>query len=363
MAVAAQRQRRTAGQPAWQVDQAVTQVGLGAGADHHAGAGAAHRVDLCWRGMGGVHQVPAAVELHVLRQPVDRPPAGGGQAIVDLGGLLGDVDVDRAVVAGQRLGQLRDRRRPRGAQRMDGHAGRHQRLARSQHALAQRQHVGCRGGKAALVVAQRRLLEAGALVQHRQQRQADAGVGRGLHQCLAHRQPVGIGLAIGLLVQVVEFTHLGVAALQQLGIQLAGHGAQRVGRYPQCHGVHAVAPAPEIIVCAAAALGQAGKGALEGMAVGIDQTRQHRARQHRGPGRGGHAGLHLMETALRVDVQQHLRLPAAAHPGLRRPQQLRHAHAAVPSAKPSMACTSCCSSGCTAAARPSCQAKGGTSSM
>ena len=29
------------------------------------------------------------------RQPFDRPRAGGGQAVVDLGGLLGDVDVDR----------------------------------------------------------------------------------------------------------------------------------------------------------------------------------------------------------------------------------------------------------------------------
>ena len=43
--------------------------------------------------------------------------------------------------------------------------------------------------------------------------------------------------------------------------------------------VHAVAPAPEIVVAAVAALGQAGDGALERVAVAVDQPGQHRARQ------------------------------------------------------------------------------------
>ena len=116
MAVGADAQWHARRQPAAQVGQAVAQVGLGAGADHHARAAAGHGGDLARLRMGGVHQLPALVQQALAHQPFDGPHAGGGQAVVHLGGLLGHVDVDGAVeVLGQVL-QLVDGGRRRSAQ-------------------------------------------------------------------------------------------------------------------------------------------------------------------------------------------------------------------------------------------------------
>ena len=126
-----------------------------------------------------------ASSARVPRQPFDRPLAGGLQAVVDLGGLLGHVDVDRHVA--QAFDQL-PRSTPARAARsewMATPAFSSGRPLPRQRAL-QRQHRRGVGGKAALVVAQRRLREAGALVQHRQHRQADAGIGRRVGQRPRH---------------------------------------------------------------------------------------------------------------------------------------------------------------------------------
>jgi hypothetical protein len=48
----------------------------------------------------------------------------------------------------------------------------------------------------------------------------------------------------------MELADLGVAAGQQLGIQLAGDGLQLLGRDAVGGRVHAVAPAPEVVRCA-----------------------------------------------------------------------------------------------------------------
>ena len=74
------------------------------------------------------------------------------------------------------------------------------------------------------------------------------------------------------MVQVMEFADLGVAAGQQLGVKPGGNGLELRGRYAQGHGVHAFAPAPEVIALRAALLGQTGHGALESVAVGVDQA-------------------------------------------------------------------------------------------
>jgi hypothetical protein len=121
-----------------------------------------------------MHQLPACVQ-QASRASHSIGRGRWRQAVVDLGGLLGHVDVDRHVA--QAVGQPRDRGRCGGAQRVDRHAGVQQRPAAALQPVVQRQHRIRVGGKAALVLAQRRLREAGALVQHRQHRQADAGVG------------------------------------------------------------------------------------------------------------------------------------------------------------------------------------------
>ncbi len=47
--------------------------------------------------VGRVDEAPALIDRCILKQPLDRPCAGPGQAILDFLDLLGDVNVDRAV--------------------------------------------------------------------------------------------------------------------------------------------------------------------------------------------------------------------------------------------------------------------------
>ena len=209
------------------------------------------------------------------------------------------------------------------AQRMHHQAGIEPRAPTLGYVLRGCPHAVGGGGKAALVVAQGWLLKAGTFVQGGHQRHADTRGLRRIGQGPAEGQRIGIGLAIGRVLQVVELADLGVAALQQLKVQLGGDGLQLPGRDAKGHAVHAVAPGPEVIGLAFAPLGQAGKGALEGMAVGIDQARQDRPVQHQGAGRRLlHTGLHRLPAPVAADAEQHICLPAAGQPGLWRPQQV-----------------------------------------
>ena len=156
---------------------------------------------------------------------------------------------------------------------MNRHAGVQQWPTLGRQALLRVQDAGHAAGEAALVVAQGGVREPGAFVQAGDEGEAHADILRSLGEGPAERQRVVIGLAVGLGVQVVEFAHLGVAAFQQFEKQLAGHGAQLLGADAQGHAVHAVTPAPEVVLAAVAALGQAGKGALKGVAVAVHQTR------------------------------------------------------------------------------------------
>ena len=56
--------------------------------------------DLAGVHVGRVDQAPARIDRRVVEQPPHRPRAGGGEAFLHLLRLLGGVDVDRAVEAG-----------------------------------------------------------------------------------------------------------------------------------------------------------------------------------------------------------------------------------------------------------------------
>ena len=123
-------------------------------------------------------------------------------------------------------------------------------------------------------------------------------------------------------MQVVELADLGVAAGQQLCIQLAGDGFKLLGCDAVGGGVHAVAPAPEVVSersARAAPFGQADDGALKGMAVGVDHAGQHRAVKKRGCRalllRG--VGRDLAPAAVGRNAQQHVTRPGTGYPGLR----------------------------------------------
>ena len=84
--------------------------------------------------------------------------------------------------------------------------------------------------EAALARRRRRAAEAAMGVEHRQQRQADAGRRRRGGDPLGHLGEVGIGPPVAVVVQVVELADAGEAGLQHLDIELGGDRLDVVGR-------------------------------------------------------------------------------------------------------------------------------------
>ena len=207
-----------------------------------------------------------ALDLDRVEQQVDRPPAMGGQALLDLARLFGDMDVRREAVPGER--------RPLqivqgdGAQRM----GRDADIA-GRHAGFHQPRIGVAIADEAALRRRRRLAQEAALaIEHRQQGEADARrLGR-RHDALRHLGHVVVGPAVGLVMEIVELGHRGEARLEHLHV---GEGRDRlevVRRQPLDEAVHRLAPGPEGIGLAAAPLGEARHGALEGVAVQVGQA-------------------------------------------------------------------------------------------
>ena len=121
MAVRAQGQGHGVAQPAAQIGQAVAQIAFGAGADHHSCAAARHGFDLGGFAVRGMHQLPARIQRHGLRQPLHGAMAGVGQAVAHLLHLLGNVDVNGQVLRAYLLQQLGDGSGGGGAQGVDCH--------------------------------------------------------------------------------------------------------------------------------------------------------------------------------------------------------------------------------------------------
>lgn len=139
-------------------------------------------------------------------QPFKWAAAGGLQAVVHLGGLLGHVNVDGYIA--EIVGEFGNGLWPRRAQGVNRHTGIDQRPPRRRHALVQRAHRCRIRGKAALLRAQLGLRETRAFVQHGQHGQADAYLCRRIGQGPAQRQRVSIGLAVVLVLKVVELADL-----------------------------------------------------------------------------------------------------------------------------------------------------------
>ena len=76
---------------------AVAEIGLGDRAQAGDGAAPGQRHGFGVGHVGGVDQAPALVDRGMAEQPLDRPRARPGEAVLDLAHLLGDVDVDRTV--------------------------------------------------------------------------------------------------------------------------------------------------------------------------------------------------------------------------------------------------------------------------
>lgn len=120
-----------------------------------------------------------------------------------------------------------------------------------------------------LSVVQRPAIETTGLVQHRQQRQSDAGIFGGADDGFRHFRRVSIRAPIRLMVQVMELADLAVAGFQHFAIQLGGNGIQLLGIDFSGEPVHLFAPSPEAVGRIPAAFGQTRHGALERMAVTV----------------------------------------------------------------------------------------------
>ena len=197
LAVGADRQRHAGGQPARQVGQAVAEVGLRC-------SGRARRRRRCAAtasisagvAVRGVHQLPARVERRMARQPLDRPRSRWRRGSRR----------PRRSVRRRGCGSARRRRCARPARRStSGRAARSEWIAtpaltsgdrprdRALQRAARRRRWSRSGAGRRAAPAR---VEAGALVEHRQQRQADAGLRGRVGQRPRHRRRIGVAAAV-----------------------------------------------------------------------------------------------------------------------------------------------------------------------
>lgn len=147
--------------------------------------------------------------------------------------------------------------------------------------------------------------EAGMAVEHRQQRQADAGGNRGLADAQGKFGRVGVGRAVGVVMNVMEFGDRGVAGLEHLDVQLPGDDAELIGTDFTDESVHQVAPGPETVVGVAGHFRQPGHRPLESMGVQVWHAWQQRTRQPFGAVCVG-TGLDMDQDAVGVDLKTYI---------------------------------------------------------
>ena len=156
--------------------------------------------------------------------------------------------------------------------------------------------------KTALPGIGRRPAEAARQVKDRQVGEADPGLLAGGQNRLRELGRIGVGAAVGPVVQVVEFADRSVARLQHLDVELGGDRGQLVGADPLEEAVHDRPPGPERGFVRPLALGEAGHGALKGVAVHVRHARQDDAREPFRARRAG-AGLDRGEVAAPIDLE------------------------------------------------------------
>ena len=200
-----------------------------------------------------------------------------GERILDLLHLLGDMDVHRPVRPA--LGDPRQVGEGDGAQRMRRDAELRIRKPgdRPRARLDEALEAVAVAEEPALALNRRRAAEIALGVEHRQQRQPDAGRGGRRRDALGRLGDVAVRAPVRPVVQVVELADRGEAGFQHLDEGEGGDRLDVVGREPVEEAVHDLAPGPEAVGRRPAALGQARHAALEGVAVQVRQARHGRA--------------------------------------------------------------------------------------
>ncbi len=118
--------------------------------------------------------------------------------------------------------------------------------------------------------------KAALLIKHGNQREADARLARGTDDGLSHRHRF---CAICTVMKIMKLHHVAVSTLEHLCIGVGGDCLHQPRRHACGKAVHHLAPRPEIVTAGAGLLGQATHGALEGMAMRVDERwHQHMKR-------------------------------------------------------------------------------------
>jgi hypothetical protein len=218
-------------------------------------------------------QAPAPIDGCMFEQPFNRPPARPGDAFLDFLDLFGCVDMNRPT-----FGEWRDCRqfvRCHGAQAVrgdtdigpgqsaDGHFCRGNQLGKLVDRADESALAGMRCGST----------KGAVRVKTRQQCKPDAGdLGCARNSC-RHLGRIGIGRAIVVMMEIMEFPDARVALLKHLDIEQRCDGFGVVGGHFQRKAVHRLAPRPERICGVAACFGEAGHAALERVTVQARNSR------------------------------------------------------------------------------------------
>ncbi len=306
------------GQPAGRAD-AVGEVPFGGRTHADGGGGVGEELDVLVRQVGRVHGGGARPEHAVVGEQPGRGDAVRGQAGVVLGGLLGEVDVQRRPA---HRGPVRD-----GAQLVgrDGPHRVHGGAGPGVLARLQLRRAGRPGVRVAVAEPQLRPgrlgAEAGREVAGVEQGDPDTGPGGGLDQRLAHRVRVGVADPAGRVVEVVELPHRGDPGERHLGVDGGGERQVAVGVERPGDPVHGVAPGPE---GAGADLDGAAQRPVEGVRVRVGLAGHEQPLQPDGARRAGPAVRRdLGDPAAVGGADQHVpldhRTVGVREPGVLRP--------------------------------------------
>jgi hypothetical protein len=236
-----------------------------------------------------------------------------GDAVRHLADLLGHMHVDRHrhVEARGRVHQLGEHEGVDGAHRMRRDAEAQRRVREVEVAQLGHQLQDERGiaAEAALRRRKRAIAERAVRIQHRHQREGDAGVRRGGEDAMGHLGAVGIGLALPVAVDVVELAHGRIAVLQHLDVEVPRDRFDVLGLEVRDQAIHLLAPGPEVVGGMPAEFREARHGALERVRVDVGHAGKHGARRRRRRA-ARLSRLRTREHAALVPFEQHVARPS-----------------------------------------------------
>ena len=208
-------------------------------------------------------QAPALIDRRMFEQPLDRPPARPGDAFLDFPGLFGGVDMDRPAFGQRHDGRQFVRRHGAQAVRSDTDIGSRQRADGELCGSNQFGELVDRTDEAALAGMWRRAAKGTVRVETRQQRKSDTGDLGGARNSRRHLGGIGVGRAIAVVMEIVEFPDARKTLLEHLDIEQRCDGFGVFGRHIKRETIHRLAPGPERVRGIAAGFGKPRHAALE----------------------------------------------------------------------------------------------------